>query len=113
MLTPSIDGWSIASNDGGEILAELASLDTPHDMPRAVALCDARSERRFVLRRAAEFIESEGDRADLTLASVPHQAEKRTRIDTGGKKHPDLDIRKEMGADAVEHRGAQALAQFG
>ncbi len=70
-------------------------------------------ERRFILRRAAEFVESEGDRPDLTLAGVSHQSEKGTGIDTRREKNPDLDVRQKMAADTIEHCSAQALAEFG
>ena len=70
-------------------------------------------ELRFVLGRAVELVETKRDRADLPLAGVRHQSEKRTGIDTRGEKNPNFDIRQQVGADTVAHRRAQTLAQFG
>ena len=114
---PSVDavdrGLVHRLDDGGKILVEFALVDAPHDVPRSIALRHMTGELRFVLHRAAELVETKGDRSDLALAGIPHQAEKRTGIDTRGEKHPDLDVRQQMGADTVERGGARPVHRQG
>jgi hypothetical protein len=75
---------------------------------RAITSGDTRGERGFVFGGAAEFVEGERDRADLTLAGVRHQGEKGTGIDPCREKNPDLDIRQQVGGRCYPRRRAGA-----
>jgi hypothetical protein len=95
-----------------EIVQELTLPDTPHDMACSVAFGNARRKRRFILIRAAELFESKSDRANLALANLSHETEKRPRIDSRRQKGAYFYIGKKMRTHAVNHSRSHSVRDF-
>src|SRR5262245_35155605 len=73
-------------------------------MPRAIARSHLGGEWRFIFIPTPEFVERESHGLDILLANVPHESDKRARVDSAGKKCTDRDSGDGRRADAVEQR---------
>ena len=119
VLTPSIEGWSIAAMMAGRSSRNSRS-PTRRTMCRApIALRHLPGERRFVLGRAAELVEGERDARGSRAGRRPPSGREAPRNrhrprETSRPRHPPADgrgrcrARRRAGARRVRRRGPGA-----